>query len=125
MEGEVGRAAELFGGCVGGGADNGVEQGELALSADRAHEAEVHYLDVQIAAGADDHDIGGFEVAVDELIGVDVFERGADLVEEGDEAGQGETLIGLSAADRAWEWSGLVRLARRPLEVGDKILSRM
>ena len=99
MEGEVGCAAELFGGGVGGGADNGVEQGELALSANRAHEAEVHNLDVQITAGADDHDIGGFEVTVDELMGVDVFECGADLVEEGGETGQGEALIGLSAAE--------------------------
>ncbi len=35
---------------------------------------------------------------MDELIGMDVFECGADLVEEGGEAGQGETLSGLSAA---------------------------
>ena len=81
-------AARLFRAHVGGGADEAglvgsfVGQGVVAEVCD----AEVHQLDArQLTVGAEDHDVLGLEIAVNDAAGVSVGEGVEDLEADGEE----------------------------------------
>src|SRR5699024_4785926 len=75
--------AELFGGHAQGGAHVGTDHGEVTTGFTDGHEPEVDHL----GPGGAQHDVGGFEVAVQQTCLVDGFEG---VGEQEEQAGPGD-----------------------------------